>query len=261
MKNAAPRATLKANRMQKPSLKVVITGGTRGLGKAMRDAFEAKGDMVFIASRSAASGPHCARTDIGLYDGIPRMFEAAKDAFGGEIDLFLNCAAVSGGHRRIKDHTDAGIDAIIRTNLTGTVLCCKHAFDAMKTQSAGGSVYNFMGNGSNGWSSPNYAVYGCTKSAVKQLTQSLRREWIGTPVHLHTVSPGLMPTDLLMENMSADTYAFLERMCSTPERVAHHLVPRIRNAFYQAREAETISFLTPLKIGYKLLSLKKSLKK
>ena len=118
-------------------------------------------------------------------------------------------------------------------------------------QASGGNIFNFLGNGSNGFPTPNYTMYGSTKLAIKHLTNTLREEWQHTDVNLHTVSPGLMITDLLMENLSSSTFEYIKSMCSPPDLVAHHLVPRIRSTYYNCKNRESIKFLTLPKIIYK----------
>ena len=262
---AEQKRYLKSLRTKKTSLSVVITGGTRGLGKSMAQTFVENGDRVFVVSRNARdvnamkkSNPliYGCTTDVSNPEQVKRMFANVQDAFGrgqdGGIDLFVNCAALSGGFKRFDEHNEEKISNIIGTNLTGTAMCCSRAFDVMKTQPQGGAIYNFLGNGSNGWASPNYSVYGSTKSAIKQLTKSLQREWKGSVVDLHQISPGLMITDLLMENLSPDTFEYIKALCSTPEHVARHIVPRMRATYYSAKDEHTIKFLTNIKIVYKM---------
>lgn len=254
---------LKVVRRTKPNLKVCITGASQGLGRAMTDQFVEHGDKVFVVSRhdkdvreliSGSANVYGHAADIGNPDNFPTIFEKICDAFDGEVDIFLNCAAQSGGYGLMEDLTNEKVVDIISTNLLGTCLCCKHAYDIMKKQESGGAIFNFLGNGSSGDSTPNYSVYGSTKCGVKQLTLSLQKEWSASTVDLHLISPGLMNTDLLMENLSDETFEIIRKMCSTPEVVAYNIVPRIRNIYYAAKDDHTLKFQTVLKIAYKMLS-------
>ena len=254
---------LKTARASKKSLKVVITGASQGLGKAMTNKFIESGDKVFVISRNASDIDKMVNAhkniyghpaDVGNSKHIEPLFDKIQVAFDGEVDLFLNCAAQSGGYGVMDELDDNKISSIIQTNLLGTSLCCKYAYDIMKGQESGGAIFNFLGNGSSGHSTPHYAIYGSTKAAIKQLTHSLQREWSESTVDLHLISPGLMITDLLMENLSKETFEFIRNMCSTPEIVAHHIVPRMRSTYYSARDDHTIKFLTVMKIMYKMMS-------
>jgi chlorophyll(ide) b reductase len=254
---------MKSLRNQKQHLKVVITGGTRGLGKAMTQRFLDKGDKVLIVSRNSQNiyetmleNPnlygHAA--DVGNAEEIPYLFEKILDVFDGELDMFINSAALSGGYSKMEIQTLSTLESIIRTNLIGTTMCCQEAYKIMSAQETGGAIFNLLGNGSNGFPSPNYAVYGSTKAGISQLTKSLQKEWKDGVVDLHMISPGMMITDLLMENLDKEVFQIIKSLCSPPELVAHHIVPRMRGTYFTAKENHTIKFQTMMKIAYKMIS-------
>lgn len=254
---------LKFERSQKKNLNVVITGGTRGLGKSMTNEFLKKGDKVFIVSRKQSDidmmvmdndNLYGKAADIGNAEEFPELFDNILKAFDGEIDMFVNCAGQSGGNKQFVDHDISNLDSIVKTNLLGTILCCKHAFEIMNSQSTGGAIFNFTGAGSNGFSTPNFSLYGATKSGILQLTKTLQEELRQYPVDLHLVSPGMLFTDLLLENMNDDTYHAIKMLVTSPDLVAYHIVPRMRNTYYLAKEDNYIKFLTVMKIIYKIFS-------
>jgi chlorophyll(ide) b reductase len=254
----ASTTNLKVVRGKKRELKVVVTGGTKGLGRAMTERFAETGDKVFVVARNAPREEfihnklvHGFNGDVGKPDIYGDMFESILEVFDGEIDLFINCAAMSGGYRTLNELDDDTIETIVTTNLLGTAMCSKHAYQVMHKQESGGNIFNFLGNGSNGFPTPNYSMYGSTKIGIKHLTDSLCEEWQKSDVNVHTVSPGLMVTDLLMDNLSPTTFGYIKSMCSTPDLVAHHMVPRFRSAYYTCKKRETMTFLTVPKIIYK----------
>jgi len=228
----------------------------------MTQRFVERGDKVFVVGRDhrdiveyVQESPnvfgHAA--DVGNPKEVAEVFSKINEAYEGELDILINCAAQSGGYNSFNRLKPETMDSIIRTNLVGTSLCTKHAFDMMSNQDTGGAIFNLLGNGSNGFASPNYAVYGSTKAAVQQLTKSLQKEWIDTDVDLHLLSPGLMSTNLLLENLDKNVFKILQGFCSSPEVVAMHLVPRIRSAYYCADGKPVIKFQTPLKIATQLV--------
>jgi chlorophyll(ide) b reductase len=254
---------LKSSRQKKEQLKVVITGGSRGLGKSMTKEFINKGDKVFIISRNEQEinklvdeheNVFGIAADIGDIYKTRSMFDDILEKLGGEIDMFVNCAGQSGGNRPILDLETDKLQDIIKTNLLGTSLCCKYAFDIMNSQETGGAIFNFTGAGSNGTATPNYSIYGATKSGIYQFTKTLQQEWRQYPVDVHLVSPGMLFTDLLLENMNGDTYDAIKMLIAEPDIVAYHIVPRMRNAYFHAKEDNYIKFLTVLKIIYKMIS-------
>lgn len=249
------RPELRGMRANRPSLNVVITGGTRGLGKSLSREFARQGDNVYIMSRSQQhiddvckdfsnmTGKMCDISDQQqLKDNIQYVVREL-----GTIDLWINNAGLSGGYREFNELSDETIESIISTNLLGTTLACKSVYEVMSKQSTGGAIFNLAGAGSDGTATPNFAVYGATKAAIVQLSKSLQQEWANSSVDLHIVSPGMMLTDLLMENLEQDTFDMIDFVCSEPELVAYNLVPRIKNAYYY-KDMSYIRFLTMLKI-------------
>ena len=88
------------------------------------------------------------------------------------------------------------------------------------------------GRGALGEATPEAAAYGATKRAVPQLARSLAKECRGSNVSVHTVSPGMVVTDLLIPKEQRDTNRSLVRIVNIlaefPETVAEWMVPRLR---------------------------------
>ena len=124
----------------------------------------------------------------------------------------------------------------------------------MANSITGGSIFNVIGAGSNGTATPLFPVYGATKAGVAQFTKTLNREWRGGVVDIHTVSPGLMATPLLMNNLPSDVVRRVLPFCTSPEIVAKALVPQIRRAHLHAREGTCIKYLTVPKIIGRLIT-------
>lgn len=255
----------KINRLQKKNLNVVITGGTRGLGKSLVHEF-AKKDNVFIISRCQndidnickniknISGVKCDisnRVELTscINDNILHRFD--------EIDIWINNAGISGGSREIIDLNDDKIENIISTNLLGTCICCKQVFEVMNKQKTGGSIFNLAGAGSNGTATPKYSVYGSTKAAIVQLSKSLQQEWKNTKVDLHIISPGMMLTELLLENNTDKTIEFIKFLCTNPDIIAEEIVPKIRDTYYNTYDKQYIKYLTLYRIIEKFITSKK----
>lgn len=108
---------------------------------------------------------------------------------------------------------------VVRTNLLGTLLGIRQAISLFSRQPGGGHVFNVDGAGADGFATPNYAAYGATKAGITHVTATLQRELSGTSVRLHTVSPGMILTDLLLEgatNANKQVRHFLGNYVSHP---------------------------------------------
>ncbi len=242
------RQQLKVERMKNKTLNVVITGGSRGLGKTLAIEFEKNKANVCVLSRSKIELNNIKniQCDVSKVSEIKNALNIIKDTYP-TIDIWINNAGISGGYRPIIDLSDKNVEDIINTNLLGTSLCCKSVYDFMSKQRSGGAIFNLAGAGSDGGATPQYSVYGSTKAAIVQFTKSLQQEWKESNVDIHVISPGMMVTDLLLENMNDNIYEHIEFLLKHPEDVARLLVPRIKNVYYYDQKSY-IRVLTLLKI-------------
>lgn len=254
---------------------VVITGSTRGLGKALAREFLFAGDNVVITSRS----PDSVRTTIaqlqqeltegivmsksstsvtckkeGQVIGIPCDVSNVEDVkmladFAvrefGSVDIWINNAGMNKGFRPLLQFTDEDISQIVSTNLVGSLICTKEAMRVMKLQEKGGHIFNMDGAGSGGSSTPLYAVYGSTKCGLRQLNGSLLKECKKSRIGIHTASPGMVLTDLLLSGASRQNKKMFNIICELPETVARTLVPRMRAV---KGTGKAINYLTPPRI-------------
>ncbi|XP_059063180.1 probable chlorophyll(ide) b reductase NYC1, chloroplastic isoform X3 [Cryptomeria japonica] len=260
---------------------VVITGSTRGLGKALAREFIFSGDHVVIASRS----PDSVRTTVAqlqqeLNEGIaisstrtPETQKRKGKVFGiscdvsnaedvkklaefavsklGSIDIWINNAGTNKGFRPLMQFTDEDINQIVSTNLIGSLICTREAIRLMKSQEKGGHIFNMDGAGSGGSSTPLTAVYGATKCGLRQLHASLLKECKRSKVGIHTASPGMVLTDLLLSGASLQNKKMFNIICELPETVARSLVPRMRTV---KGTGKAVDYLTPPRILLALIT-------
>ncbi|KAI7732665.1 hypothetical protein M8C21_023220 [Ambrosia artemisiifolia] len=101
------------------------------------------------------------------------------------------------------------------------------------------------GAGSGGSSTPLTAVYGSTKCGLRQLQSSLLKECRKSKVGVHTASPGMVLTDLLLSGSTIQNKQMFNIICELPETVARTLVPRMRVV---KGSGKAINYLTPPRI-------------
>ncbi|GAB2268258.1 Probable chlorophyll(ide) b reductase nyc1, chloroplastic [Dionaea muscipula] len=249
---------------------VVITGSTRGLGKALAREFLLSGDRVVVTSRSADSvdatvkelqenldeliavngknleqakvvGAAC---DVCKPEDVRYLADFAVNELGS-IDIWINNAGVNKGFRPLLQFSDEDIEQIVSTNLVGSILCTREAMRAMRRQDKGGHIFNMDGAGSGGSSTPLTAVYGSTKCGLRQLQASLFKECKRTNIGVHTASPGMVLTDLLLSGSTLKYKQMFNIVCELPETVARTLVPRMRVV---KGSGKAINYLTPPRI-------------
>ncbi|QDZ24245.1 short-chain dehydrogenase/reductase [Chloropicon primus] len=249
------RTTQKLNRR----MNVVITGGTKGIGKALAREFLSSGDRVFLASRDSeavelARKDLAAQTGRGLdsilgascdvsdYEDVVNLGDEAQRGMG-RIDIWINNAGASGSFKSFLDSDAESIRRVVHTNLLGTMHGTKVAMSLFRKQGQGGHVFNMDGAGYDGNATPNYAAYGATKAAITQMNRSLRKE-ASARVGVHTLSPGMVLTDLLLEGSTAENRKAFNILCEMPETVASNLVPRVRYAAVKGSSGDQVRYLT-----------------
>lgn len=251
-------------------LRVVVTGGTRGIGKALCREFLRAGDHVVVTSRTLEGAARAARElqeetwpgapvtgiacDVCDPTSVEALAAAAAAALGGSVDAWVNNAGVSGGSRAFLDTDPGTVEAIVRTNLIGTLLCTRAAVLLMWRQPGGGHVFNMDGAGADGAPTPMFAAYGATKAGIAQAWAELRAETAPLGVYVHNLSPGMVITDLLLEGATPASKRIFNVLCELPETAAAFLVPRARNVVATARSARYVRFLTPLRAIGRLLT-------
>ncbi|XP_042499292.1 probable chlorophyll(ide) b reductase NYC1, chloroplastic [Macadamia integrifolia] len=252
---------------------VVVTGSTRGLGKALAREFLLSGDRVVVASRSPESvqmtvseleenlkecmltrggtsrenmkyakvvGIEC---DVCEPEDVRKLARFAVNELGS-IDIWINNAGTNKGFRPLLEFTDEEIGQIVSTNLIGSLICTQEAMHVMRSQEKG-HIFNMDGAGSGGSSTPLTAVYGSTKCGLRQLQSSLLKECKRSKVGVHTASPGMVLTDLLLSGSSLKNKQMFNIICELPETVARTLVPRMRVV---KGTGKAINYLTPPRI-------------
>lgn len=185
---------------------IVVTGSTRGIGRAISLACAREGASVVISSRSAeavqktvdamkaqgyaASGITC---DITVPGALGELLRFAVTTFG-KIDVWINNAGLSSGYRPLEEMNPDEISRVVATNVTALATGCSIVIPWMRAH-GGGIVINMSGRGGKGEPSPWTALYAATKAAVTSLTQSLAAENKGGNVSIHAVVPGMVATD------------------------------------------------------------------
>ncbi len=185
---------------------VLVTGGTRGIGRACAKAFAAQGARVAICGRSAEAADAAAQAIAGESGGEVRGFVAdvgnpesvaalirSIEEFLGPIDILVNNAGITrdGLLMRMKDED---WDAVIATNLSGAFYCCRAVARAMLKKRAGriinlSSIIGLRGQAGQ-------ANYAAAKGGVIAFTKALAQELASRNVTVNAVAPGYIDTDM-----------------------------------------------------------------
>ena len=202
----AKESEKKETKMKLENKVIVITGATRGIGRAIAESCGKKGGKIVICSRHKEAVNETVDTlkkqdiiisgiavDVSKSTDLEKLLQHSIDQWG-KIDVWVNNAGLSGGMRAIHELNEQEIKDVINVNLTGTLIACKLILDYF-IKNNGGIVINMGGRGSNGNASPFLTTYAATKAAVVSLTKSLAKVYKEYPVSINAVVPGMVATD------------------------------------------------------------------
>lgn len=181
--------------------RILVTGGSRGIGRAIVEKFAKEGNsvaFVYLKNDEAAkevsekSGAFSIKADLSDFGEAENAVREAEKLLCG-LDVVVNCAGVA-CMAQICD-TDADIwSRVINTNLTGTYAVCRQASEIMVRNKSGvivniGSVWGRVGASCE-------SAYSASKAAIRGLTLSLAKELAPSNVRVNCVEPGVIDTEM-----------------------------------------------------------------
>ena len=188
--------------------RVIVTGGTRGIGAGIARGFLRAGAWVLVCGRNEPADGAClpaaggrtaafARADVRDPEQVRQLIAAGMDLFGG-VDVVISNA---GGSPPAEAATASPRfhARVIELNLIAPLHVAQGANEVMQDQPEGGSII-MIGSVSGTRPSPGTAAYGAAKAGLHHLVTSLAIEW-GPRVRVNTVVPGFVATE-----SSADHY-------------------------------------------------------
>jgi len=194
----------------------VITGASRGLGKAMAELFALEGAKVVVSARSGsdietnalelrkqgleAIALSCDVSDPQQIEGLARF---AIEKYGC-FDIWINNAGTAGPYGATLDLSKDQFLSVLRTNVFGVYYGSATAMRHFLHQKSG-KLVNILGAGSKK-PVPNQNAYGSSKSWIRNFTLALAQEYKDSGVGVYALQPGLMDTSLLTEIITFENH-------------------------------------------------------
>jgi NAD(P)-dependent dehydrogenase (short-subunit alcohol dehydrogenase family) len=227
----------------------IVTGGTRGIGRAIAEGFVCAGANVVVASRK---GEACAETEAhlrahgggdalgiqthtGELDALHALVEQTVDRFGA-IDIVVNNAA-NALTQPIGDFTPEAWQKSFDVNLRGPVFLIQEALPHLE-RSSHAAIINVISAGAFLFSA-NVAMYGAAKAALMAFTRSMAADFAPRGIRVNALAPGTVDTDMVRANTPEAQKAMAN---ASPMRRAAHADEMVGPAIYLASDAS--SFMT-----------------
>ena len=193
------------NRIDLEGRKAVVTGGARGIGRAIcqrltdsgaRCAIWDRDEAAAVEAAGAIAGSEAIRVDVT----DPRAVDSAVAATAelmGEIDILVNNAGIAGSSRKLWECEPEEWQEVLQIDLFGVFLCCRALLPGMITRGYGRVVNIASIAGKEG--NPNASHYSAAKAGVIGLTKSLGKECAESGVIVNCVTPAVIETDILKQ--------------------------------------------------------------
>jgi 3-oxoacyl-(acyl-carrier-protein) reductase len=173
---------------------VLVTGGNRGIGLAIAQAFVKRGDKVAVTHRGSGApdgmfGVQCDITDSAAVDAAFATVEAEL----GPVEVLVANAGITRDQLLMR-MTDDDYESVVGTNLGGTFRCVRAASRSMIKRRYGRII--LIGSVVGQYGSPGQVNYAATKSGLVGMARSISRELGGRGITANVVAPGFIDTDM-----------------------------------------------------------------
>ena len=191
---------------------VIITGGSRGIGKSIASEYLKEGAHVVIASRGEEELEKTVKefqgmdrnrvlgipTDVSDRENVKNLIAQTEQAFGG-VDILVNAAGILSPVGSLLDVDEEDWVHCIRVNLIGAMYCCKLVLPGMISKGKG-KMINFFGGGA---SKPvgNFSAYTCAKYSLARFTESLGEELRAYKIDVNCIAPGSVDTKIFQTGL------------------------------------------------------------
>jgi len=191
----------------------VVTGGARGIGKAITKRLAEAGAAVVMASRDRKIGTEVSqeftamgykvgwtRCDVSDESNVASLVAKTVETFGG-IDILVNNAGVF-PVKRVTEMDVATYNQVYDINVKGTMLCCIRVCQQMIRQGRGGAIVNITSFSAN-LPTIGFTAYDSSKAAIVMLTKTLALELAQHDIRVNSVSPGITASSPELEKQES----------------------------------------------------------
>jgi len=249
---------------------IVITGSSRGIGRALAYKFLSKGHNVVINGTNSKNLEQIEKDFIKFKNNMliieaniikdaKKIIEESNKRFL-DIDIWINNAGIDQEKESFFKIKDDDIDKLININLISVIKSTKYIYNYMnkKEDDKIRQIFNMEGFGSDGMIRNNMSLYGCSKISLTYFTKSIFLENKNDKILISRLSPGMVYTDLLLKSIkeakeinNKKALKIFSILADSPENVVEFFYKKIIN---NKKNNNRIAYLTIFKILLRFLT-------
>ena len=210
------KSMARKNRVGKvEGLSAIVTGGSRGIGRASALALAREGGKVVVNYREHAKDAEEVvsiiekaggeafpfQADVGVRGAVNKMVAEAMRRFGG-VDILVNNAGIGRGGRPLLELKEEDLDAMVETHVKGTLFCVQAVAPHMMKKRKG-KIVNISSVAGIGTALAQTTLYAVTKGAMITLTKRLALELGPYNINVNSIAPGYILTDMTIMGRSS----------------------------------------------------------
>ena len=205
--------------MQNTKPAMLITGGSRGIGRAAVEQAINRGynicinyaeskqqasELVDLATKNNCSA-FAFQANVGNRKEVEAMYQAIDNEFG-RLDVLVNNAGIVAPASRLEEITEERLQSILDVNVSGALYCASAAVRRMSTRhgGTGGSIINISSIAALLGAANEYVDYAMSKGALDSMTTGLANEVAAEGIRVNAIRPGLIYTDIHASGGDAD---------------------------------------------------------
>ena len=180
-------------------MKILITGASSGIGLSLARFFQDE-DVWGLARRRPAEdlGFRFSACDVTQWTQVEQVAEELKQQWNS-LDAVIHCAAVQGAVGKAMNLDPQAWTDTVRSNIEGAYFVVRAFFPLLlRDTSKRGKALLFSGGGASK-SRPFFSAYGCAKTALVRLVETLAAEWTDLPIDINIIAPGAINTAMTQE--------------------------------------------------------------
>ncbi len=205
----------------------IVTGGAKGLGRAICTALAAEGALVAVNYRSSTNATRAAELvdqlqqthgvnamsicgDISQERAVRELFDTVERQLGA-VSVLINNAGIC-PTCKVSDMALSAWEETVRTNLTGTFLTCRELVRRLLDEQRPGNIVNISSTAAFLGSTTGHAPYDASKGGIVSFTTSLAREVAERGITVNAVAPGMIRTEMTAATLEKNEAKYLARI-------------------------------------------------